>query len=208
MKSVIANQSEFVAIDFETTGSVQGFPVEPWQIGMVRMQGGAVTEVCFDSLLRTGDRPFHPSAPGRHHELKSEIVASPTLPEIWPKLETWWIGVPLVAHNAATEKKHVREAAPMHRPGPWIDTLTLARVAYPSLESHALDAICLQLGLDARVAELCPGRAAHDALYDAIACGLLLEHILGLPGWEAVTLEQLQIMKATAYYQLRKERRK
>jgi DNA polymerase III epsilon subunit-like protein len=54
-----------------------------------------------------------------------------------------------------------------------------------------LDEAVEALGLAARVRALCPGREAHDALYDAFACAVLLEHFLGLPGWERVTVEAL-----------------
>lgn len=81
--------------------------------------------------------------------------------------------------------------APMHRLGPWIDTLALTRYAYPSLKSKALDDVLAALGLTARAQSLCPGLAPHDALYDAVACALLLEHFLNLPGWQDVTLQAL-----------------
>ncbi|HPB10660.1 MAG TPA: hypothetical protein PLT74_05315, partial [Kiritimatiellia bacterium] len=81
--------------------------------------------------------------------------------------------------------------APLHRLGPWVDTLTLVRHTYPSLASNALDEVTDALSLRARVETLCPGRAAHDALYDACACAALLEHVLSLPGWERVTVDAL-----------------
>ncbi|OQC21366.1 MAG: hypothetical protein BWX70_03231 [Verrucomicrobia bacterium ADurb.Bin070] len=65
------------------------------------------------------------------------------------------------------------------------------RHAYPSLVSNALDEVTDALNLRARVEALCPGRGAHDALYDACACAALLEHVLALPGWERVTVDAL-----------------
>ncbi|MBI9021452.1 MAG: hypothetical protein JEZ10_09405, partial [Verrucomicrobia bacterium] len=44
------------------------------------------------------------------------------------------------------------------------------------------------LNLEPRVRELCPRGEAHDALYDAVACAVLLEKILALPGWERLTV--------------------
>jgi len=113
-----------------------------------------------------------------------------------------------VAHNAATEKKHLRAAAPIHKFGPWIDTLKLARIAYPAFVTHKLDDLVDILELGGRVAALCPERGAHDALYDAIACGVLLEHLLALPGWESLTVEQLAKAKPTAFYVSRSKSRK
>jgi len=195
--------SELVAIDFETTGVVAEYPAEPWQIGLVRMREGKVVEETFESLLLVdAARPFNHMAPGRHDELREEIAAAPTMGQLWPELRTW-CRVPLVAHNAATEKKHLRAAAPIHKFGPWIDTLKLARIAYPAFVTHKLDDLIDILKLGERVVALCPERGAHDALYDAIACGILLEHLLALPGWGELTVEQLAKAKPTAFYQVR-----
>lgn len=179
-------------LDFETTGAVAGYPVEPWQVGAVRMRGGRVCAVeTFESLLRVGERPFNPRAPGRHAQLRAELAVAPAPAELWPELAGWVAGVPLVAHNVGTERGVLARMAPLHRFGPWIDTLALTRHAFPGLASKALDDVTEALGLTARVAALCPGRGAHDALYDAVACGVLLEHLLALPGWERVTVEAL-----------------
>lgn len=187
----LAVEARFVALDFETTGSVRGFPVEPWQIGMVRMRSGRVSDESFESLLRIGDRPFNPHAPGRHALLRDRLAQAPAPAEQWPEWASWLMGAPLVAHNAGTERTLMRRLAPLHRLGPWIDTLVLVRQAYPGLASNALEDVVAALGLSTRVASLCPGREAHDALYDAFACAVVLEHFLALPGWERVTVEAL-----------------
>lgn len=179
-------------VDFETTGSVPGYPVEPWQIGIVNMRNGAVCAAeTFESLLRVGDRPFNPRAPGRHAQLRAQLSAAPAPGDLWPELVLRVTGVPLVAHNAGTERSVFARMAPLHRLGPWIDTLTLIRRAFPSLGSKALEDVTAALGLTARVDALCPARGAHDALYDAFACAVVLEYLLALPGWERVTVEAL-----------------
>ena len=187
-----ARQACFAVVDFETTGSVAGYPVEPWQIGVVRVRDGKVcADEAFESLLRVGDRPFNPRAPGRHAQLRAQLAVAPTPGELWPELTAWVTGVPLVAHNAGTERSVLTRLAPLHRMGPWIDTLALTRHAFPALASKALEDVTAALGLDGRVRALCPGRGAHDALYDAFACAAVLEYFLALPGWERVTVEAL-----------------
>lgn len=182
----------FAAVDFETTGSVAGYPVEPWQVGVVRVRQGRVCEgESFESLLRVGDRPFNPRAPGRHALLREQLAAAPSPGELWPALDGWLTGAPLVAHNAGTERGVLSRLAPLHRFGPWVDTLALVRHAYPALASKALEDVMGSLGLSGRVEALCPGREAHDALFDAFACAVLLEHLLALPGWERVTVQAL-----------------
>lgn len=180
------------ALDFETTGSVPGYRNEPWQLGLIEIHAGELAaDSAFDSLLRVGKRPFNPHAPGRHGERRMEIAAAPTLTCLWPRLQPVLTGRPLVAHNASTERRMLGDTFPMHRFGPWIDTLALARYTFPGLASYSLEQVVGHLGLTANVDALCPGRTWHDAFYDAVAGACLLQHVLHLPGWESVTVETL-----------------
>ena len=81
--------------------------------------------------------------------------------------------------------------APMHRFGPWIDTLKIARKAWPECPSYALEDLIEILGLRQRIETLCPGRGAHDALYDAVASAVLLEHLIEQPEWNGATVGEL-----------------
>jgi DNA polymerase III subunit epsilon len=184
---------EITVFDFETTGTLQGFENEPWQIGMVSLRQGRVdATTMFESLLRVdGTRPFNRHAPGRHAQLRTEIAAAPTMQDIWPQIGRRLTACPLCAHNVGTEKKFARRAVPMHRLGPWVDTLKLARRAWPGCRSYALEDLVHELSLQERLLSLCPGREAHDALYDAVASALMLEYLLRQSGWERVTLFHL-----------------
>ena len=179
-------------LDFETTGAVSGHADEPWQVGMVEMQAGRVTGRYHESYLRVAaGRPFNPYAPGRHAEIRQVLAAAPPPAALWPAWRPWLEGRPLAAHNVGTEKKFLQRAAPLHEFGPWIDTLRLARRVRPDLAGHALADVCAALGVVERARELCPGREWHDALFDAFAGALVLEHCLALPGWEDVSVEAL-----------------
>ena len=196
-----ALDGDLVAIDFETTGAVQDFGDEPWQIGMVRVRGGAIlVEETFESLLRIGERPFSPYAPGRHQQLRRHLARAQTLQDRFGELRCWWYDAPLVAHNAATERKVIRQTAPLHRAGPWIDTLKLARVAYPDLPSHALKELLDRFGLMADVRRLCPGREPHDALFDAFGCARFLLFLLAQEGWTEVSIHALAGAHPERYY--------
>jgi len=187
-----ARECLFAVIDFETTGAVAGYPVEPWQIGIVTVDHGQVQAGSFfESLMQIGDRPFNPRAPGRHALIRRELKLAPAPGELWPEIATWLGCRALAAHNTGTERAVLGRLAPLHRLGPWVDTLHLTRRSYPAFASKALECVVAELHLAGRVAALCPGRAAHDALYDACACAVLLEHYLALPGWENVTLGAL-----------------
>lgn len=192
LKHTPARECVFSVMDFETTGSVSGWPVEPWQLGIVTIREGRVSaESSYETLMHIGERPFNPQAPGRHAQLRHELSEAPTPGELWPEISGLICNRPLVAHNIGTERSVLAKMAPLHRFDLWVDTLALSRKYYPALESKALDEVIPELGLAQRVNDLCPGREAHDALYDAFACAVLLEHFIALPGWENVTLGAL-----------------
>ncbi|MBN2451468.1 MAG: 3'-5' exonuclease, partial [Lentisphaeria bacterium] len=194
---MLASEAQLVVVDFESTGSIGELPSEPWQIGMVWFdRGRAVPERRFCSLLRIGDRPFNPYAPGRHAVLRQELRAAPLLAELWRDLSRWLEGRALAGHSVATERKFLEEAFPLHGLGPWVDTLELSRIAYPRAPSHGLEDLLDLLHLRRTVDEACPGLQPHDALFDAVACAALLEHLLGLPHWQNVSLEELSRARA------------
>jgi len=184
-------ETTLTVLDFETTGSVPGFDTEPWQIGLVALENGRVEPTqTFESLIRVdANRPFNAYAPGDHHKRRDEIAAAPEVSKVWKKLEGWVTGRPLVAHNACVEKKFLRKMAPMHHFGPWVDTLKLSRQAWPDAPTHKLEDLIVGLCLTDRVREDCPAGGPHDALYDAVACAVLLEHLLTLPGWGNLEIE-------------------
>jgi DNA polymerase III epsilon subunit-like protein len=189
---MLASDATITVLDFEGTGAVKGFPDEPWQIGLVQLVNGKLEpDTQFESLLRVGDRPFNRYAPGRHAQLREEMKAAPDLQALWPQLRDKVEGPPLVAHNAATENRYLMQAFPLHPPRQWIDTLKLVRIAYPKLRSHKLEDLIARMQLTNRLQAFAPGRTSHDALYDAIACALLLEKLLQLPGWETTTIDAL-----------------
>lgn len=179
-------------LDFETTGVVTGWSVEPWQLGMVAFRGGRVVpESVYESLIRVGDRPFSRHAPGRHQHCRDALRVAPTFSRLWPALQPRLVGRPLVAHQAGTERSVLRRLVPLHRLGPWVDTLRLTRRAYPGLASGGLSDVLGVLGLHDRAVALCPNRPFHDAVFDAVACGVLLEHVLAQPAWQGASLRQL-----------------
>jgi len=200
-----AKDSVITVLDFETTGSVPGWPDQPWQIGMVTLNRGQLDlQDSLVSLLHVEDRPFNP-APGNHRLLKMELASAPSLADLWPQIEPRIAGRPLAAHNIGTERKFLRKLAPLHKPGPWIDTLKLARLVWPEMPSHNLGFLLEHLHLKAKADDLCPGRTEHDAFYDAVGCALLLQHLLDQPGWDKLEIHQLAKAAPRAYHRLRRK---
>lgn len=182
----------FVSLDFETTGVVRGYPNEPWQLGIVSfdMPDACGASVSFVRECRFDvrewffnipiDRPFSPRAPGRWAEMREALASAPTFMDVWPDLSEILAGVPLVAHNAATERTILEKRAPLTRFDPWMDTLRMVRKCCPSMKSYALGDLISAFGLSGDVDAICPGRTWHDALYDACAGAVLFAHIAHL----------------------------
>ena len=194
---MLAVESELVALDFETTGTVDGFLNTPWQIGLVVIaQGKVVLEQAFQSLLHVpDDQPFNPYSPGRWAQLRKELSQAPEITELWPKLQSWLVGRPLVAHHVPTERGLLRQFFPLQEFGPWIDTLAIARMAYPKLSDYKLENLIPTLGLESLMQQRCPGLASHDAYYDAVACATLLESVLQAPGWNHARVAELAALR-------------
>ena len=179
------------AVDFETTGSLPGFPNEPWQIGIAQIRDDKISTDLFDSLINVGDRPFNKYVPGRHAQLRPQLATAPTFEQLWPVVSEQLAGRVLVAHNMGTERSILAAASPLHVFGPWIDTLVLSRFAWPALPSHALEAVVAALGLTSAVSARCPGREPHDACYDAVASAAVLLYLLEQPQWRSMTAADL-----------------
>jgi DNA polymerase III epsilon subunit-like protein len=195
--NLLACDCTITVVDFECTGTVEGHADQPWELGLVLFERGhPVPGKTFRTLLHVDQRPFSPYAPGRHEQVRAAIAAAPDLPGLWSSLKPWLIDRPLCAHNVGTERKFIRKAFAMHRIGPWIDTLRLVRFAYPHLPSHKLEDVLVTMGLKQRADGLLPGLGPHDALYDAMACALVLEALLELPEWKDISLEALVQVQA------------
>ncbi len=167
-----------VAIDFETTGAVKGFPNEPWQLGMVTIEDGEVQAgTQWETLFYVGERPFSPRAVGRYSQMREQLAVAPKPTEMWDELSSRLLGVALAAHNLSTERTQLTQIAPLAPFGPWIDTLKLTRKFWPIMKSYALGDLIHTFGIKAQVDELCPARTWHDALYDACAGAVLFCHI-------------------------------
>ena len=192
-----AKSFDMVVIDFETTGAIEGHPNRPWQFaGIFFRNGKPVPEHRFSVYLKVPEeQPFNPYTPGRWASIREKLSNAPTLPELWPQLQPWLLGKVLVAHHAPTERTMLQSVFPFQTFGPWLDTLSMARKAYPSLSNFSLEALIQSLNLEKKVQTICPDLEPHDAYYDSVACAYLLEHILTLPGWNQAQIEDLTRLK-------------
>lgn len=167
----------FAAIDFESAGAERGKTDVPVQLGMATWSSGSGHADHFVSYIQA-DRDVTWSAQKVHGISGEDLADAPALINLWPEIKATLSGRTLVAHGHGTEKRYLR-SFPGHGLGPWVDTLQLARAAWPELPSHALGDVCGHFALTGAVSQLVPGKTWHDALYDATASLVLLEHLIG-----------------------------
>jgi DNA polymerase-3 subunit epsilon len=168
--------ARFAAIDFESAGAARGRTDVPVQIGLAEwsVDGGHARRHV--SYLAT-DRPITWSARKVHGIRDEDLADAPTLRELWPVVRDFLSGAVVVAHGMGTEKRFLR-AFPGHGFGPWVDSLQLARTAWPHAEDHSLSDLCNLQGLSGQVRTLVPDRSWHDALFDSVASLCLTERIV------------------------------
>ncbi len=123
------------------------------------------------------DQPIVWNARKVHGISDRDIEGAPSLLSLWPEIESRLRGRPVVAHGAGTEKRFLR-AFPLHGFSPWIDTLPLARAAFPGLPDHGLETVCAEAGVVDELRVLLPRLDWHDALFDALGCLLLARKLL------------------------------
>ncbi len=170
------HQARFTAIDFESAGAARGKTDHPIQIGIATWGMTHGHGESYGSYLFT-DQPILWSAQKIHGIRPEDLHAAPTLLSLWPEVKKHLHGVIVVAHGKGTEKRFLR-AFPGHGFGPWLDTLLLARAAWPHLTDHSLGALCSHHGLTLQIERLVPEKSWHDALFDAAASLVLLAHLI------------------------------
>jgi DNA polymerase-3 subunit epsilon len=159
--------AEFLAVDTETNG-LSGASCELTEIGAVLVGGGELHDR-FSSLVRT-NLPLGRGIQRFTGITQADIDGAPDPDEVLPQLAERLSGRVLVAHNAAFDRRVLRQA--FERIGldwpnpPVLCTAQLARVLLPLQRERKLAALAAALGVE--VAQ------QHRALPDAEACGRIL----------------------------------
>ncbi len=155
----------YVAIDFETASHL---PDSACSIGLVKMDGtGAVLDTYY-SLIRPKEPQFDPICFQIHHLDPLDILASPTMKDLWEDIRAFIADYPLVAHNAPFDIKVLRSTLeawgipPLHND--YFCTLSLSRRLWKGQPSYKLTSLASSLGWQ---------YDAHNALADSEICGRL-----------------------------------
>jgi len=170
------SQCQFAAIDFESAGASRGQTDVPVQIAISLWTPADGLGETFCSFLST-DQEITWSAQKVHGITTADLAGAPSLLSLWPEVHRLLSDRVIVAHGHGTEKRFLR-AFPGHSFGPWVDTLHLYRAAWPALDSFTLGALCDRFELTSAVDAAHSDRQWHDALYDACASAVLLQHLL------------------------------
>lgn len=159
--------TEFLVVDTETNG-LGGDECQLIELGWVLVGGGELHER-WSSLVRTGV-PLRRSI-GRLTGITQAMVdGAPPPEELLPVLARALHGRLLVAHNAAFDRRVLRQAfarVGLDWPGPPVlCTAALARAVLPLQRERRLGALAEALGIEVEV--------AHRALPDAETCARVL----------------------------------
>lgn len=170
---------DFVVVDVETSCSLIS---SICQIGIVGFKDGRET-FAYETLLDPRDR--FSSFNTRIHGITSDhVMGSPTFADVHAVVAAHMSGRVAVAHSLF-DKGALAAACLIHRRDPidatWLDSVRVARRAWPDLPSHRLNVLTHFLELPHK---------HHDALSDARAAGMVIvraiEHTgMDLAGWLA-----------------------
>ena len=198
----LVHHCRFTAIDFESAGASRGKTDSPVQIGLASWSVASGHHAAFVSYLRN-EGPIQWAARKVHGIGLEQLADAPPLLLLWPELKSRLAGAVVVAHGKGTEKRFLR-AFPGHGFGPWIDTLLIARAAWPKLPDHSLGALCEAHGLTPAIQALVPGKFWHDALFDAVASLVLLARFIESHDFGAQPVEALLQPNTSTWHQTRR----
>lgn len=138
---------EYIVIDVETTG-LSPDDDRIIEVAAVKCENDRIVD-SFHSLINPGRRI--PSNVTKLTGIKNaDVAGAPDMDTVAPELSEFIDNLPLVAHNANFDIKFISNAfkrAGVSKGMLYIDTLALARNAYPNMPNHKLSTLINELGL-------------------------------------------------------------
>ncbi len=160
----------FCALDLETTGANPALH-RLIEIGMVSFTLDE-TGPSYGRLVNP-EMPVSPRAYDIHGISSTELAGEPVVKEIMGEVISFLKGKILVIHNTRFDLSFMaracREASQSMPDFMALDTVVLAREAFPAMDNHRLDTLCRSLGVELN---------HHRALSDATACMHLFRRCL------------------------------
>lgn len=139
--------AEYIVIDVETTG-LSPDDDRIIEVAAVKCENDRIVD-SFHSLINPGRRI--PSNVTKLTGIKNaDVAGAPDMDTVAPELSEFIDNLPLVAHNANFDIKFIANAfkrAGISKGMLYIDTLVLARNAFPDMPNHKLSTLINELGL-------------------------------------------------------------
>ncbi|MBO7668190.1 MAG: hypothetical protein J6T26_06995, partial [Firmicutes bacterium] len=152
---------EYVVIDLETTG-LDILNESIIEIAAVKVRRGLIVD-SFSTLVAC-DTPLRPEIEALTGITSEMLLGQPELIEVLPELTEFIGEADIAAHNAEFDSSFLHRFWADGRQ--WLDTITLAQIAWPCFPSYSLANLCIYLNID--------NESAHRALGDAMATAQLL----------------------------------
>ena len=159
--------NDFIAIDFETAMNERNSAIS---IGLVKYYNYQAVDSYY-SLIRPPNLYIRPDFSDIHGLTVDDVKDSPDFKYLWDHgISAFLERLPLAAHYAPFDMSVLRAVLEWHEipiPDlPYFCTCTMARLAWPGLESYSLSALAKHFGIVYN---------AHHALDDAETCGKLVK---------------------------------
>ena len=156
----------FIAIDVETANN---HPSRICAIGAVKVVGGLISDSRY-SLINPEPDWYSRACTAVHGLSDADTWNAPAFGTVWQQWEPWFGDLPMVAHNAAFDRRCINAACRVYQleaPEHFLCTLSAARRTIPKgmCASKSLPALCDFFGI--------PFHEHHNALADAEACAKL-----------------------------------
>jgi len=162
LEKKLLGDTAFCALDLETTGANPAMH-RLIEIGMVAFTLQKDLK-SYESLVDP-EMPISPQAQDIHGISSERLVGEPKIKDILQEVISFFGDTVLVIHNPFFDLAFITRACQESGIEPpafiSVDTVTLARSAFPELENHRLNTLCHYLNIDL---------AHHQALSDAAAC--------------------------------------
>ena len=138
----MASQNEYIVLDIETTGLNPAID-SIIEIAMLKIKRGLIVDE-FSTLINPGIK-----IPEMITELtginNDDILGQPSLAEVMPDILLFIGERQIVAHNASFDSSFLRSY--LKEDNRWLDSITLAQIAFPKLKSYSLNNICDDLSI-------------------------------------------------------------
>lgn len=155
-------------VDVEGNG---GSPPEIIELAMIEVVGLTLSGQRKHWFIRP-DKPIQPAASRIHGITNDDVASAPSMEDIVDDIMLWLDQGSIVGHHVKTEVDIISRSIPSWSPKVAIDTIKIAKILRPGLESYSLEKLGLALNQVDEAARL-SGRSHHSALYDATLTALI-----------------------------------